>query len=197
MDYKLLSVNLMSFLHRYTGKQVFIIKAWKEHFKELNNSEKQRLLNCLMDENLIENKKKGKYAFYQTDEQFFTPEALQRRCEFHNVFKPHTGGRQKGYKLSEESRIKYAEKRKALAAAKKEKTEASILALASEAVTNIIQTRSYLTEDNLKEVISCLQEEQTLRQERKARQEKLNTILSVSEMSLDDLKTLIKEVESC
>lgn len=197
MDYKLLSVNLMYFLHRYTGKQVFITKAWNEHFKELNKSEKKRFLQCLIDESLIVDKKKGKYAFYQTDEQFFTPEALQRRCEFHNVFKPHTGGRQKGYKLSEESRAKYAEKRKALAAAKKEKTEASILALASEAVTHITQTRSYLSDDALKQVISCLQEEQTLRQERKARQEKLQTILSVSEMSLNDLKTLIKEVESC
>jgi len=196
MDYKLLSVNLISFLHRYVGNQIFITRVWDEHFKDLNKSEKKRFLQCLIDENLIADKKKGKYAFYQTDEQFFTPESLQRRCELHNVFKVSTG-RPVGYKLSEEARVKYAEKRKALAAAKKEKTEASILALASEAVTNIMQTRSYLTEDNLKEVISCLQEEQTLRQERKARQEKLNTILSVSEMSLDDLKTLIKEVESC
>ena len=187
----------MSFLHRYVGNQTFITKAWNEHFKDLNKSEKQRFLDCLIDENLIENRKRGKFAFYQTNEQFYTAESLQRRCELHNVFKPHTGGRQKGYKLSEESRIKYAEKRKALAAAKKEKTEASILALASEAASRIMQTRSYLSDNTLEQILSCLREEQTLRQERKARQEKLQTILSVSEMSLNDLKNLIKEVESC
>lgn len=197
MDYKLLSVNLVSFLHRYVGNQIFITRVWDEHFKDLNKSEKKRFLQCLIDENLIVDKKKGKYAFYQTDEQFFTAGSLQRRCELHNVFKPHTGGRQKGYKLSSEARAKYAEKRKAIAAAKKENAEMSLLQTAASATEQIIKVRSYLTDDNLKEVISCLQEEQTLRQERKARQEKLQTILSVSELSIDELKNLIKEVESC
>lgn len=196
IDYKLLSVNVISFMHRYAGQKTFISSAWDTHFN-LKGCEKKRLLKCLVEENLIRDHKRGRYSFYQEDEQFFTPESLQRRCKLHDVFKPHTGGRQKGYKLSEESRAQAAEKRRETLSAKKEAAEKSLLQKAIDAAEQIVKVRSYLTEDSLKNVLSCLQEEQTLRLERKARQKKLQEILYCSEMSLDDLKNLIKEVESC